>query len=264
LIRRKNMRNEAPIPFHITDKEAIEACGKKDGDCRYGPLWDHFPSTEAAEAYLAYTTVDQKRLRKFARSHYMEVRRGVAANPATSTDILKGLMHDSASWVQLHVSENPNTTPEMLVAMAMDEEVSIRAKESIASNRKTPVDVLLVLSFHSDGDVRANMAGNPNTPIEELGRLSLDRDSRVRARVAGNRNTPYEFLEALADDFASVREELFERAHFLPFEQRVMLDVLMAVRQDEDELADFLDSQLSNFPPGALETPVTDSPEEAL
>ena len=160
------------------------------------------------------------RLRELALSDDAAIRKAVASNPNTPTDILWKLADRFPRQLlenpvfELLILENPcffgnipDRTLKSLLRFApesffelLSRDIHHRVRREIASNSKTPLTILEKLATDPDGSVRREVANNSKTPGTVLEKLTGDGDPVVRMRVARNSNTTPTALEKLAGD----------------------------------------------------------------
>ena len=105
-----------------------------------------------------------------------DLKKSVAENPRTPTEILAKLAESKDYFVQLLVAENPSTPAtvrEKLAEILSEEDDEPRtAKRKIAEDPNTPAEVLAELARDPDFDVREDVARNPNAPAAVLSILA--------------------------------------------------------------------------------------------
>jgi hypothetical protein len=124
------------------------------------------------------------------------VRRYVARNENTPTDVLLAMLDDEDYWVAWNLAQNTVAPSELLVELA-----SRRLfLDKVAANRRSPATLLSQLSRETDQQVREAVALNPVTPDIVLKELAKDTEHRVRWCVARNTAAEASLLESLASD----------------------------------------------------------------
>jgi hypothetical protein len=124
---------------------------------------------------------EKKPLCAQAEFDILHVRRVVAGNPNTPTQVLARLATDHFSVIRRHVAENPRTPAEVLRQLAKDQDMDVRL--AVADNMHTPPDTLVLLATDSCVDVRYDLAENRHLPIKVLIELSNDENPYVRLRA---------------------------------------------------------------------------------
>ena len=141
-------------------------------------------------------------LRHFAGNQAPEVRRAVASNANTPTDVLAQLAsRDQPQEVRMAVARNPNAPPEVLAQLASSEQ-SLEMRMAIASHLNAPPAALTVLASRDRSlEVRMAVARNPNAPPDVLAQLAnRDQPIVLRMLVARHPNAPPDVLTQLARD----------------------------------------------------------------
>jgi len=111
----------------------------------------------------------------------LHVRRVVAGNPNTPTQVLARLARDHFSVIRRHVAENPRTPPDVLRQLAQDHDMDVRL--AVADNIHTPPDTLALLATDESIDVRYDLAENRHLPHQVLVDLANDENPYVRFRA---------------------------------------------------------------------------------
>jgi hypothetical protein len=123
--------------------------------------------------------------------------------------------HRTAPWVVRGVAFNPAATTELLAGLASHAHPCVR--EAVARRRDATAATLTALAADGDATVREALAGNPAIPATALRALAADPAERVRYRIAERADLPTELQLRLACDFAtSVVLAMSERAHLDP------------------------------------------------
>ena len=137
-------------------------------------------------------------LEKMSKDKSFIVKAIVAENPNTPPETLDRLSEEELEYTRVSVAKNPNTLPETLTKLSDDKDNFV--KRGAICNPNCPSEVLIKMSGDKGGDVRSCVAQNPNTPIDILTNLSKDNDIHVRKHVASNHNTPVEVIRELCND----------------------------------------------------------------
>jgi len=111
----------------------------------------------------------------------LHLRRVVAGNPNTPTQILAKLSADQHSVIRRHVAENPRTPAAVLRKLAQDHDMDVRL--AVADNVHTPPDTLALLARDVCVDVRYDLAENRHLPEPVLIELTQDENPYVRIRA---------------------------------------------------------------------------------
>lgn len=149
--------------------------------------------TPESEALSENTPSD--RLRELAQTRNKAVRKVVAQNPNTPTDVLLKLFYEFPLQVlnnpvlDLLLLENPNFLEELY-----------QANTSVFSEYELPFFFLEWAVNHSNEDIRADVAHSPLIQRCFLEHLAQDKVVEVRCSVAANFNTPTHILKRLAED----------------------------------------------------------------
>jgi hypothetical protein len=108
----------------------------------------------------ARTSTDVAELAELARNAFSQVRKEVARNPATPSDILDELSLDINKEVLHAVAANPHSGPATLNRLAVNKYTYTR--EAVALNGSTPVDTMIMLA--SSKHMLGKVLENPNCP----------------------------------------------------------------------------------------------------
>ena len=145
--------------------------------------------------------------RVLAASTQLDVRLGVAANPAAPPEVLAALIVPvaDADWeVLAAVAGNPSTPPEVLGGI-LNHSVNDTVRVAVAKNPSTPSEHVARLLYDWDEDVRGAAAGRVvdeslAKTTKPLATLRLDRDcpEDFLCAVASSRSCPPELLRLLA------------------------------------------------------------------
>lgn len=119
--------------------------------------WRSAPAVRRAAARRADATPQM--LRQLAsKDARWDVRRYVAANPATPPDLLRQLAYGDPA-VRAAVAANPNTAPELLETLAHD--ISEYVRFEVAGNPSAPQAVVASLAKRRSPWIRGRAVGNP-------------------------------------------------------------------------------------------------------
>jgi hypothetical protein len=160
------------------------------------------------EAEDPMTTAEE--LRDLARCPYIGVRKAVARNPATPSDILQKMAIRGIFEIQEAVMMNPSLADGLLLSMlgefscyrtelwgcvlghhmrgnflsthilcASISGAPDYVRDSFARAPETPVDVLRVLAKDAEWQIRCSVGENPTAPPDVLLSLAEDLDSHV-------------------------------------------------------------------------------------
>jgi HEAT repeat protein len=124
---------------------------------------------------------DKKPLSAQAEFDILHVRRVVAGNPNTPTQVLARLAADHFSVIRRHVAQNPRTSADVLRKLAQDHDMDVRL--AVADNLHTPPDTLALLATDPSVDVRYDLAENRHLPEHVLIELTKDDNPYVRFRA---------------------------------------------------------------------------------
>jgi len=151
------------------------------------PKKDNAPSnqvgraTDGQDELQAGMARDKKPLSAQSEFDILHVRRVVAGNPNTPTQVLARLARDHFSVIRRHVAENPRTPPDVLRDLAHDQDMDVRL--AVADNVHTPPDTLALLATDPSIDVRYDLAENRHLPHQVLLELAKDENPYVRFRA---------------------------------------------------------------------------------
>lgn len=161
-----------------------------------------------------WSCVAPEALRVLATDRTVDVRRAVAANPRSPSDVLAVLARDADPEVLDRVAANRATSPETLEVLAeAAPQLSQRYINVLTNPNCSPMLLAATLKQPwADGrsstfsrratwqlDVRTAIAGHPNFP-DSLEWVLTEPESAVRVAAAANPSCSAEILDALASD----------------------------------------------------------------
>jgi hypothetical protein len=177
------------------------------------PKKDKAPSSKVGRAahgqeHLETGKVSEKKpLSAQSEFDILHVRRVVAGNPNTPTQVLARLAYDHFSVIRRHVAENPRTSPDVLRQLAKDHDMDVRL--AVADNLHTPPDALSLLATDPSIDVRYDLAENRHLPHQVLVELAQDENPYVRFRAIKT-------LQAISPTDSNCRTQLPTQEHSEP------------------------------------------------
>lgn len=132
----------------------------------------------------------------------------IAENPETPADVLRDLARDDHQYVRRAVARNRNTPSDVFYLLSTDPNFIdfyfFGVRPSVAKNPHVPVDLLYAFVEDSHGYVRRGVVENPNVPADLLRIFAHDPKPDVRIAVAENSRTPSYVLCFLSDDSSDV------------------------------------------------------------
>lgn len=128
------------------------------------------------------------------------LRRWVAGNPNSPTELLRRLADDEELEVRLEVAKNSSTPLDLILKFSGIEEFFF----SVASNNSCPTELLDDFAKHRDEEIKQAVAANPNCSLVLIKKWAKVKNESIRASVASNPNTPLQILQILASDSEAV------------------------------------------------------------
>ena len=167
--------------------------------------------TVGERATRAASSVDATQLREFSHDRSPQVRREVAANTWTPSDVLDELAGDRDWRVRAAVGLHPSTSDAGLSRLVDDPRWEVRLTMLDRPDLSTPV-MLLVCSGDTR-DARFVLAGQQRIPLQVAQRLAADPHWEVRRALA--ENTVFEEVRSVlrSDSRPVVRELAREYAY---------------------------------------------------
>lgn len=176
---------------------------------------DPFDPDPSIRSSNALRTTDPEVLEIYALDPIDVVRKGVAYNLNTPTDILDILASDEDYNIRDVVAMHKHTSPESLLKLVQDDYEKIAC--SAVANDNCPAEG--VQYFYDKycpryPNIAWMVARHPKAPAELLAELSTSTDTLIRELVAKNINTPKNVLRSLAQDQKqSIRTEAILNMH---------------------------------------------------
>jgi len=143
------------------------------------------------------STTPHALLQILANDSETDVRKCVAGNDNTSTEVLTKLSEDPSYLVRICVAKHEFTPPQILAVLAKDFAQTVR--RSVAQNPSTTPTALAILASHKDEYTLWSVAQNPSASSQTLAELSEKLDY-LRPTIALNPAASFSLLTRLSQD----------------------------------------------------------------
>lgn len=189
-------------------------------------LYELYPDRPEYVAFLAeYPLIPSDLAETIASTipeDYVDIARGLAANPRSSQITLNRLCEHADPRVRLALAANPNLTPKECQTLVEDENEFVRA--TLATNPSLPTPLQFILSADEQTSVRLALVGRKNLDADIAVHLSRDPDSSVCAAVIQTWSQDPEILHYWAETGdARIQQALLKRTKEL---EPALLDTL--------------------------------------
>lgn len=173
-------------------------------------LYELYPDCPEYITFLAeYPLIPSDLAEKIASEipeDYIDIAKGLAANPRSSQITLSRLCSHTSAPVRLALAANPNLTPKECLTLVEDPNEFVRA--TLALNPSLPSSLQFVLSADERSAVRLSLAGRKKLDADIAVHLSCDKDSSVRAAIVQTWSQDPELLHYWAESGDSRNQKL--------------------------------------------------------
>ncbi len=142
--------------------------------------WYSYNKYASSLADKARETTDEQEIRELFDSFWAkrdaDIRKAIAYNEATSSNLLRELSADRDGDVQYAVASNPNTPQDVLRTLYEERACYYGCTSALAGNRSTPADILRELNKTGGGFTQATLVGNSGTPTDVLIEIYQDEE----------------------------------------------------------------------------------------